>query len=175
MPNDTVLCDSKPNGVQLAARLRMTVDGELASLYALPEQDSVLKPSGQDSWSPRQELGHLIDSASNNHVRFVVAAIQQEFRGPSYAQNAWVEIHAYQERDWTGIVRFWSEYNHLIAGAVERIPLDQLETPCFVGSGAPVSLRFLIEDYIVHMQHHIDHLLTREAVTAYPRVMAPGA
>ena len=40
--------------------------------------------TGPDSWSPRQELGHLIDSAANNHIRFVRAATEPEFSGPGY-------------------------------------------------------------------------------------------
>jgi len=51
---------------------------------------------------------------------------------------------------------------------VKRIPESRLETPCVIGGSAPVTLRFLIEDYTLHMQHHLDHLLKREKITQYP-------
>jgi hypothetical protein len=55
-----------------------------------------------------------------------------------------------------------------LASLIARIPETRMETQCFVGSAAPVTLAFLIEDYILHMQHHVDHMLKRERVTAYP-------
>src|SRR5437660_792342 len=107
---------------ELSALLRKTVDTELPILRALPETVSVVKPGGPDSWSPKQELGHLIDSAANNHIRFVRAATEPEMRGLSYAQNAWVDLHGYQEMPWTTVVDFWYQYNSFLAGLVERIP-----------------------------------------------------
>jgi hypothetical protein len=37
-----------------------------------------------------------------------------------------------------------------------------------IGDSAPVTLRFLIEDYVLHMQHHLDHILRRDNLTQYP-------
>jgi hypothetical protein len=154
--------------LDLAAQLRHTIDRELRALQALDSERSLLKPAGPDSWSPRQELGHLIDSAANNHIRFVLAATQPEFHGPGYAQNAWVDVHGYQEMSWNAIVKFWSEYNYFISDLIQNIAGERLSAQCHVGNGAPVSLGFLLADYILHMQHHIDHLLGREVVTVYP-------
>jgi hypothetical protein len=70
---------------------------------------------------------------------------------------------------WEEIVAFWFQYNRLLARLVAAIPLERLETPCTVGAGSAVTLRYLIEDYIVHLQHHIDQLLLREKVTPYPQ------
>ena len=137
-------------------------------LRAFPDSASWVKPGGPDSWSPREELGHLIDSAANNHVRFVRASFEPEFRGPSYSQNEWVRAHDYQEMPWLGIVDFWFQYNSFLAGFLMRLPDDKLQTACFVGAGEAVTLQFLVEDYVLHMQHHIDHLLGRKIVTPYP-------
>ncbi len=158
---------------QLSQLLKNLLEREHRQLLVLPEQESAVRRGGPGSWSPKEELGHLIDSAINNHARFVCARIAgaagESFRGPSYAQNAWVEAHNYQEMPWTDIVDAWQQHNALIAVALELIPESSLETPCFIGAGEPVSLRFLAEDYVVHAQHHIDHLLFRDPVTPYPQ------
>jgi hypothetical protein len=157
---------------ELSEKLRQTIDRELPYLRALTDEQSVIKPASEESWSPRQELGHLIDSAVNNHVRFVRAATEPELHGPGYAQNAWVDIHAYHEMPWTTIIAFWYEYNSFLASLIQRIPADKLLTQCYIGTSNPVPLGFVIGDYVLHMQHHLDHLLSREVVTAYPAAAA---
>jgi hypothetical protein len=159
----------------LARLLRQTVESELPFLNKLSEAESAIKPDGPVSWSPKEELGHLIDSAVNNHGRFVRAALEPEYRGPGYAQDNWVNLHAYQQMTWSYIVDFWGQYNYFIAGLVEHIPQETLGTNCHIGSNSPVTLSFLIDDYVLHMRHHIDHLLQREEITVYPRVTAPAA
>src|SRR5271170_3577980 len=97
--------------VNVSELFRETLDRELPELRALPDAAAAIRPGGENTWSPKEELGHLIDSAANNHVRFVQALIQPECRGSSYAQNAWVEAHGYQDMPWPAIVEFWFQYN----------------------------------------------------------------
>jgi hypothetical protein len=101
-------------------------------------------------------------------MRFVRAALEPVYEGPGYAQNEWVEIHEYQEAPWEELVDFWFQYNRMLVRVIERIPRDGFETPCTIGGSAPVPLGFVIEDYILHMRHHLDHLLGREVITDYP-------
>jgi hypothetical protein len=152
----------------LSPSLERLIQHEAPLLRALPESMAEIRPGGETSWSAKEELGHLIDSAANNHIRFVRALIEPEFRGPSYAQNDWVRAHRYRETPWLEIVEFWFHYNSFIAALLKSFPEEKLLTPCFVGSGASVSLEFLVNDYVLHMQHHVDHLLRREVVTPYP-------
>ncbi len=152
----------------LSQPLARLLQNELGVLRALPETTSQIRPAAEHSWSPKEELGHLIDSASNNHIRFVRAIIEPEFSGPSYAQNDWVRVHRYQEMPWLTIVDFWYQYNSFIATLLTQVPQEKLATVCYVGSGAGVSLEFLVDDYVLHMQHHVDHLLARKVVTPYP-------
>lgn len=159
---------------ELSRLLQDTIDRELPYLRALSEHSSSIKPNGDDSWSPKQELGHLIDSATNNHQRFVRAALADEYRGPGYAQTAWVEINEYQETAWADIVSIWYQYNSLLVRTIRNIAQNKLATPCFIGEvKASQTLGFLIEDYVLHMRHHLDHLLKREHVTDYPAKASP--
>jgi len=151
----------------LSVLLTQTIERELPNLRALNEQRAST-PRGPGKWSPKEELGHLIDSAANNHMRFARGAMQPEVRDPGYAQEDWVRLHDYSGMQWESIVNFWFEYNTFLARLVERIGPDRLTISCFIGRNAPVTLGFVIEDYILHMQHHIDQLLRREVIRQYP-------
>ena len=152
----------------LSSSLKQLIQREAEPLRAFPETRTSQSPAGEATWSPKEELGHLIDSAANNHIRFACALIEPEFRGPPYAQNDWVRVHRYRELAWSTLVDFWFHYNNFLLTLLARVPEDKLQTVCFIGTDKSVSLQFLIEDYVLHMQHHIDHLLGRDHVTAYP-------
>jgi len=152
---------------QLAHSLQAAVDREAVHLRAVTEGGASVKPAA-GVWSQKEELGHLIDSATNNHVRFVRAGLEPEFRGPGYQQDAWVSLHGYHDMAWAELIDFWQRYNTFLSGLLRRLPDGLLERKCIVGESAPVTLRFLIEDYILHMQHHLDHILKREKITQYP-------
>jgi hypothetical protein len=152
---------------QLSILLRQTIERELPYLRAL----TGLEAPKSGTWSRKEELGHLIDSAANNHIRFVLAAIDGEFRGPGYAQDKWVEAHGYADMEWRGLVDLWYHYNALLAHLAGRIPDEQMDNRCVIGWGVQ-TLRVVIEDYVIHMQHHLDHILARDTITPYP---APAA
>ena len=154
--------------MELSRFLQDLIDRELPNLRALPEERALL-PRGPGKWSPKEELGHLIDSASNNHLRFAGAAISGEYRGPTYAQEEWVRIHSYRRMPWQDIVAFWSQYNLFLVRLIAAIPASRLQAACLIASAPPVTLAWLIEDYVVHARHHIDLLLQREHVTPYPQ------
>jgi hypothetical protein len=151
----------------LSQFLKQTIERELPNLRTLGEECASI-PRGPGQWCPKEELGHLIDSASNNHIRFVCGAIQPEYRGPSYAQEEWVRLHGYIKMPWETVVGFWLQYNQLLAELVANIPEERLTAKCLIAAGPEVTLGFVIEDYVFHMQHHIDQILRRESVTQYP-------
>ena len=151
----------------LGSALRQIVEREADHLARITEAQAALQPQS-GKWSKKEELGHLVDSAANNHVRFVSASLQPEYRGPGYDQMGWVERHGYHQMPWIPVLELWRHYNLLLSVVIARIPDDRMSTPCVVGTSAPVTLHFLIEDYMLHMQHHLDHVLDRETITQYP-------
>ena len=137
------------------------------NLSALTAEQAAEHP--QDAgWSRKEEVGHLIDSAVNNHIRFARASLDGEYSGPGYDQDAWVAAHGYHELPWPSLLDTWRYHNSLLVELVKRIPEDRLAAPCVIGGASPVTLRFVIEDYLLHMQHHLDHILSREKITQYP-------
>jgi hypothetical protein len=147
---------------QVSILLRQTIERELPNLVAL----TALEAPKPGSWSRKEELGHLIDSATNNHIRFALAAIDGEFRGQGYAQDKWVEAHGYREMEWRALVDLWYHYNVLLAHLVDRIPEEKMDNRCVIGWDV-LTLGFVIKDYVLHMQHHLDHILARDPITAY--------
>ena len=156
----------------LAKSLEQALAYEYVNLRVLTNEQAAMRPAGADSWSRKEELGHLIDSAVNNHVRFAAASLQNDYSGPTYEQDGWVRAHGYHELPWLSLLDSWRQHNELLLRLVKRIPEERLTVRCRIGSADPVTLRFLIEDYVLHMQHHLDHILSRENLTQYPGAAA---
>ncbi len=144
--------------LELAQKLRALIGSQTPNLRAVTEETAAARP-GPESWSRKEELGHLIDSAANNHLRIVGALLDGEFRGPGYDQRGWVRAHAWQDLPWLSLVDFWSRYNTLLAHVVERVPGERLNVPCVITNYAPFTLESLIEDYMRHVRHHLDRIL----------------
>lgn len=100
--------------------LRAAVDEAWPKLVAIGEAEACEAWRGEVTWSRKQVMGHLVDSASNNHQRFVRAAIDGEYVGPGYAQEQWVAVGRYQEAGWAELISFWRLYNlhlaHVLLG-----------------------------------------------------------
>ncbi|MES2780768.1 MAG: DinB family protein [Bacteroidota bacterium] len=126
-------------------------------LRHIREEDFVFKPH-QDKWSKKQILGHLIDSAANNHQRFI--RIQYE-DVPTivYDQNRWNELNHYQELDTEHVVSMWTLFNEHILEVIKHIPEENLRRKGNTGLPEPVTLKFLIDDYVDHMEHHVKQII----------------
>jgi hypothetical protein len=142
---------------ELSEQLKSVVEAAEPRLREIsnPESENPVLSGG---WSRKQLLGHLIDSASNNHQRFVRAAQQSSLDFPGYDQEGNIRVEAPQEADWPLLVSLWAAYNRYLAHIIARLPESKLETPCRIGSGAPVTLRFIATDYLTHLLHHLSQI-----------------
>ncbi len=134
------------------------LDQASPELAGVSESDRESK-SAPGKWSKKEILGHLIDSASNNHQRFVRAQLSAELKLPAYEQEAWVKTQDYQNEAWENLVQLWKSYNAHLLHIISSISENALRNYCFIGSNEPVTLEFLIEDYIRHMKHHLEQIL----------------
>lgn len=138
------------------------VIAETVPAFEAIDEEGSLKTRGPATWSRKQILGHLIDSALNNVHRFVRAPLEEELVFPDYDQPAWVAAGGYQERPWPALVRFWADLNSHLVDVMRRMPPDQLDTPCRLGGSEPLTLEFLVRDYMRHMRHHLEQILNPE-------------
>ena len=146
------------------AELRRAVDDATPRLLALG--DASAEKAAPDKWSPREIIGHLVDSASNNHQRFVRGQFQDDLVFAGYAQDDWVRAGGYQDAPWEDLVALWRSFNLQIARVMERVPdeirlrphlrhnFDQIGFEA-VPQGKPATLDHLMRDYVRHLEHHL--------------------
>lgn len=147
---------------------RASIEAVARGLAQLPDE-AVRRSPRPGAWSAKQVLGHLIDSAANNHQRFVRAPDLTHLEFDGYDQDAWVERNGYQQLDWRVLVALWEAYNLLLLEVVARTPVEVLDRACSrhnldriawrpVSSDEPASLRQLVDDYYAHLRHHLEQI-----------------
>jgi hypothetical protein len=109
-------------------------------------------------WSRKQVLGHLIDSASNNHQRFVRALLDDNLM-ITYTQENWVTVQDYNDAAGDNLINLWINYNKHLAYVISKIPKEKYGTYCNIGKEQPVTLEWLVKDYIRHLKHHLNQIL----------------
>jgi hypothetical protein len=141
---------------QAIQRFSFLMDTIPALLHQISKVDFAAKPA-LNTWSKKEVVGHLIDSATNNHQRFVRAQFEEK---PSiqYNQNGWNTYSYYNDRDGEQIINFWYAYNMQLIEIIKRIPEDKLDNEVSVGDNV-YTLIFLIEDYVAHMEHHLKKVI----------------
>jgi len=142
---------------ELSEKLLSVIDGAEPRLRAFTASESSI-PLLSGGWSRKQVIAHLIDSASNNHQRFVRAALQPSLDFPGYDQDGNIRVQAPQEVDWPLLVSLWAAYNRYLAHIIARLPASKLDTACRIGSGELVTLGFIATDYVKHLLHHLNQI-----------------
>lgn len=147
---------------------RATILDATTRLREISPEESRLRPSADD-WAPIEVLGHLVDSANNNHQRFVRAQFTDELVFPGYEQNGWVSAQKYLEESWLDLIQLWSSYNlHLLHVASvtpvnilkqsrDKHNLDQIAFNA-VKTNEAATLEYFIRDYVDHLRHHLDQI-----------------
>jgi len=110
---------------------------------------------GEGAWTRLEILGHLIDSAANNHQRFVRSMAGGELTWPGYDQTAMVRVQQFGRANPPVLIALWESFNLYLARLMAIIPADRLGARCVIIGGEAVTLQFLVTDYVVHMQHHL--------------------
>lgn len=151
--------------MNLINRLNQLINEAPQKIKKIPEPELSLKPA-PDKWSKKEILGHLCDSAYNNHSRFVRAQFEkQPFKVIPYEQDEWVKRNNYQNMSTADVIQLWLTLNKQIVNVITAIPEDKLGIECELGNAAfregeiEKTLLWLIEDYIVHMEYHLNQII----------------
>ena len=151
------------------AEFRTLLNQATPALLTVTDADSAKRPA-PGKWSPREVIGHLIDSASNNHQRFVRARFQNDLVLVGYDQDAWVALQKYQEEAWTELVSLWRAFNEHLPHVMSSIPASVRERQHGrhnlheinwkpIPPDQPATLDDLMADYVAHLKHHLRQIL----------------
>lgn len=143
--------------IAIAAHLKQAIDEARPRLLAMSEQHVSEKPF-HDKWSIKEILGHLLDSATNNRQRIVRMQALADIGSFTYDQLHWVAAQHYHAEPWQPMVEFWYLSNAHLAHVIAHVDRDSLEHLCDMGYATPATLRFVIEDYVRHMEHHLGQI-----------------
>jgi hypothetical protein len=142
--------DTNPVTLEL---LRVLVNTIPARLRKIPESDFSYKPS-PSKWSKKEIIGHLIDSATHNHHRFVRGQFEDN---PviTYDQDQWNTYSFYQALDSAHVIMMWEVYNHHIVQLMSHMPESHKGRHCRMDDEHAYTIAWLFDDYVRHMEHHL--------------------
>lgn len=110
-------------------------------------------------WSKKEVIGHLVDSASNNHQRFVRMQIDNNLQLPKYKQNEWVEVQHYNQRKWVDVIELWHIYNLHLLHILRSMNSFKLSNVADFHEQGTLRLQFIIDDYVDHIEHHLKQVI----------------
>jgi DinB family protein len=127
------------------------------------------KKPAPNKWAANEILGHLIDSAINNHRRFVLMQIQDNLIFDGYNHNKWVELQNYIKRDWQDILDTWVTLNINLIESLEEIKPESWAKEFTNHSlhliawqplpqSQPATMAYLVKDYFGHINHHLKQI-----------------
>jgi DinB superfamily len=143
-------------------RLRYLLSTAVPRLAAVSETEASVPRIG-GKWSAKQILGHLIDSATNNHHRFVRSQIEGSLTMQGYTQDEWVGVQHYQDERWEALSELWKSYNRHMLHLMEIAPEENLKNECTIGGDVSGTLEFLMVDYVAHLEHHLNQIFATVA------------
>jgi len=145
-----------------------TIEDAFTRLSKLSEEESETVPAA-GKWCPKEIIGHLIDSAANNHRRFVRAQMQDSLAFAGYEQERWVELQCYRDTDWKELLEFWRLYNRHLVHITRHMSEEALKRPRkdhnlneiawqTVPATEPVTLEYFVRDYLGHLNNHLHQI-----------------
>src|SRR5262245_38376858 len=145
-----------------------TIEATASRLLSLSDEQT-REVQAKDKWTRKQVLGHLIDSAANNHQRFVKAQFTNALVFPGYEQERWVDVQHYNDEEWSQLVQLWKSYNLHLAHLASFISSEVLESERTehnldviawqaLKKDEPATLEYFIRDYAGHMNHHLNQI-----------------
>jgi len=108
----------------------------------------------------KQILGHLIDSASNNHQRIIRLQYNKELMFPDYRQDndLWIELQNYQDEAWNDLIQLWKYYNKHMIHIINSVRVEMLNSTWHDFEGTKVSLDQMINGYLWHLELHLSEI-----------------
>lgn len=127
--------------------------------YLKNADKAILEFKPENKWSKKEILGHLIDSSIHNLVRFTeIHYVAKPYIYRSYNQNDLVSINRYQSTDVDELVQLWLSINKQIIRLFKSVENHELQYKIELNDKSIVNLRFLMTDYVDHLEHHVNQI-----------------
>lgn len=110
-------------------------------------------------WSKKEILGHLTDSAIHNLVRFTeINYLEKPYHHRPYNQIDLVNLNQYQTMDIDELTQLWFSVNKQIVRIMKSVDNEALDYKIVLSDGTEIDLKFLMTDYVEHLEHHINQI-----------------
>jgi len=122
--------------------------------------DTITQKRNRQNRTIKQILGHLIDSAANNHQRMVRLQYNEKLIFPDYQQDndLWIALQDYQNEDWNTIIQLWKFYNIHMIQVIKSIDQSKLNNSWQSFEDVTVTLQQMIEGYLGHIDLHLSEI-----------------
>lgn len=122
--------------------------------------DTISQKRNKQNRTIKQILGHLIDSAANNHQRMVRLQYNEKLNFPDYQQDndLWIELQDYQNADWNIIIQLWKYYNLHMIHVINSVDYSKLNNSWQSFEDNTVTLKQIIEGYLGHVELHFNEI-----------------
>ena len=119
------------------------------------DKKASLRPEPAE-WSLKEIIGHLINSAANNHQRFIGLQFVSEMAYPEYQkyQIDWIGMEKFNDLALADLMLLWKQYNILLGHIIETVNTKKLGNYVLM-SDKKMTLEFLISDYVRHLKEHL--------------------
>jgi hypothetical protein len=149
----------------ISIHLKETMSTALPLLRKIGEKEASFKADAK-RWSFKEIIGHLIDSASNNHQKFIRTMERDKLDFVPYKQDNWVRLQQYKSYDWMELLELFEVYNKHIAHVMKYTRPSVLEHKITIDGAGPFTLEFIMSDYVEHLRHHLKAILPNAGIAS---------
>ncbi|KQX00616.1 DinB family protein [Flavobacterium sp. Root420] len=119
----------------------------------------ILEERKPGKWSKKEVLGHLVDSATHNLIRFTeINYLEKPYRHRPYNQIDLVNLNQYQAKEINELTQLWFSLNKQILRIMKSVDEEALDYKIILSDESVIDLRFLMTDYVEHLEHHINQI-----------------
>ena len=143
----------------VACKISELVDKWVPILENLPDDVLITKRNWQNR-TIKQVVGHMVDSASNNHQRLVRLQYTKKLVFPDFRQvnELWIALQYYQHADWNNLLQLWKFFNLHMVHVIHSVDTKKIDNYWSDFEGTKVTLEQMIEGYLWHLELHLKEI-----------------